>query len=150
LRNRRSWIIAFLFLLSTINYMDRVALSISGKSIAHDFHLTPVQLGYLFSSFLWLYVVCLIPMGGFVALLSDLLDSPADIGVATAALIFGGNVSGILAPIVTGYVIAATGNYNWAFAIAGVLLVVGCASCLFLARGVIGSRRKAAFIVPSI
>jgi MFS family permease len=428
LRNRRSWIIVFLFLLSTINYMDRVALSISGKSIAHDFHLTPVQLGYLFSSFLWLYVVCLIPMGvlvdrlgtrtvnaagmalwslatvltglsvgfgslltsrlamgvgesttypaagrvlrewmparergvatavfnsgayfgpaigsiilsalvafagwraafyvcgavGFVwlafwlaayrtperaawldpserqmilrdrnagatapqhapslgllgllasptlwglmltqgcavytqylfltwlpnylqtqkgitllasgglmalpyigavlltialgfisdialrkqtvqggrrrmmvaatmlgsavilaapeisnvyiilvlimlaltgvstgvalniALLSDLLDSPADIGVATAVLVFGGNVFGILAPIVTGYVIVATGNYNWAFAIAGVLLVVGCASCLFLARGVIGPRRKSAFIVPSI
>ena len=73
-----------------------------------------------------------------IALLSDLLDSAADMGRATAVLIFGGNVFGILAPIVTGYVIAATHDYEMAFAIAGALLVVGCASCLLFARGTTG------------
>ena len=62
----RRTIYVFLFFLSTINYIDRVALSVSAPSIVKDFGLTPVELGYLFSSFLWLYVVCLIPMGMLV------------------------------------------------------------------------------------
>jgi len=49
--------------LVTINYMDRVALSVAAKSVATEFHLSPVQLGYLFSSFLWTYVICLLPVG---------------------------------------------------------------------------------------
>ena len=63
MHNRRVWILVFLFLLSSINYIDRVALSLAGKSIATEFNLSSVELGYLFSSFLWLYVICLIPMG---------------------------------------------------------------------------------------
>ena len=64
MHNRRVWILVFLFLLSSINYIDRVALSLAGKSIATEFvNLSSVELGYLFSSFLWLYVICVIPMG---------------------------------------------------------------------------------------
>ena len=72
------------------------------------------------------------------ALLNDLLKSAADIGTATGMLVFGGNVFGLLAPIITGYVIAATGQYDLAFVIAGCLLVVGMLSSLLLARGSIG------------
>jgi len=72
------------------------------------------------------------------ALLNDLLASPADIGAATGMQVFGGNVFGLLAPIVTGYVISSTGNYDLAFVIAGCLLVVGMASSLLLTRGTIG------------
>jgi len=72
------------------------------------------------------------------ALLNDLLASPADIGSATAMQVFGGNVFGLLAPIVTGYVISSTGNYDLAFVIAGCLLVIGMTSSLFLTRGTIG------------
>jgi MFS family permease len=60
---RRGWIYALLLALVTINYMDRVALSVAAKSIAGEFHLSPVQMGYLFSSFLWTYVICLLPVG---------------------------------------------------------------------------------------
>lgn len=60
---RRYWIYLFLFLLTVVNYVDRVALSISSTQIAKEFGLTPVSLGYLFSSFLWLYFIALIPMG---------------------------------------------------------------------------------------
>lgn len=73
------------------------------------------------------------------ALLNDLLMSPADIGSATGMQVFGGNVFGLLAPIVTGYVISSTGNYDLAFVIAGCLLVIGVASSLFLTRGAIGA-----------
>jgi len=69
-----------------------------------------------------------------IALVSDLLRSPQDAGKATGILIVGGNVFGIAAPIVTGYVIAATGSYNGAFVIAGLLLLVGVAVSLTMTR----------------
>lgn len=40
----------------------------------------------------------------------------------------------MLAPIVTGYVITVTGSYNWAFAIAGALLVTGALVILSMTR----------------
>jgi MFS family permease len=61
--NRRWWVALLLFLLTAINYIDRVALSLAAKPVATEFGLTPVQLGYVFSSFLWTYTFALIPMG---------------------------------------------------------------------------------------
>jgi MFS family permease len=60
---RRGWIALFLFCLSMINYMDRIALSIAARPIAGEFRLTPVGMGYLFSSFIWSYALFLLPMG---------------------------------------------------------------------------------------
>ncbi|RQR31435.1 MFS transporter [Burkholderia sp. Bp9143] len=60
---RRGWIAVFLFSLSMINYMDRIALSIAAKPIASEFKLTAVGMGYLFSSFIWSYALFLLPMG---------------------------------------------------------------------------------------
>ncbi|RQR27767.1 MFS transporter [Burkholderia sp. Bp9143] len=63
---RRGWIAVFLFSLSMINYMDRIALSIAAKPIEHEFHLSAVGMGYLFSSFIWSYALFLLPMGFLV------------------------------------------------------------------------------------
>jgi MFS family permease len=63
MRYRRGWVYLLLVTLVTINYMDRSALSIVAKNISGEFSLSPVQLGYLFSSFLWSYVICLLPVG---------------------------------------------------------------------------------------
>ncbi|HIE1650184.1 TPA: MFS transporter [Burkholderia cenocepacia] len=60
---RRGWIAVFLFSLSMINYMDRIALSIAARPIASEFKLTAVGMGYLFSSFIWSYALFLLPMG---------------------------------------------------------------------------------------
>ncbi|MFP3606707.1 MFS transporter [Paraburkholderia sp. SIMBA_053] len=60
---RRGWIALFLFSLSMINYMDRIALSIAAKPIANEFKLTSIGMGYLFSSFIWSYALFLLPMG---------------------------------------------------------------------------------------
>ncbi|WP_322093608.1 MFS transporter [Paraburkholderia bannensis] len=60
---RRGWIAVFLFSLSMINYMDRIALSIAAKPIEHEFKLSAVGMGYLFSSFIWSYALFLLPMG---------------------------------------------------------------------------------------
>src|SRR3954463_11119000 len=63
MNNRRLWVCVLLFTLTTINYTDRVALSVAAKPISIEFGLTPVEMGYLLSSFLWMYVVCLVPVG---------------------------------------------------------------------------------------
>ena len=60
---RRAWVCGFLFTLTFINYTDRVALSVAAKPISTEFGLSPVEMGYLLSSFLWTYVLCLLPVG---------------------------------------------------------------------------------------
>jgi MFS family permease len=60
---RRVLIYALLFLMSAINYGDRTALSIGAPAIAREFGLTPVQVGYLLSSFLWTYFLLNLPAG---------------------------------------------------------------------------------------
>jgi ACS family glucarate transporter-like MFS transporter len=60
---RRAWVALLIFTAVIINYMDRIALSVASKSIVTEFGFSPVQMGYLFSAFLWTYVVCLVPIG---------------------------------------------------------------------------------------
>ena len=38
-----------------VNYIDRINLSVAAPQIQAEFGLTSVQLGWLFSSFFWLY-----------------------------------------------------------------------------------------------
>ncbi len=52
-----------LFFLITINYADRIVLSIGARPSADEFHISAIGMGYLLSCFLWTYVVCLIPWG---------------------------------------------------------------------------------------
>ncbi len=63
---RRAWVALLIFLAVIINYMDRIALSVAARPIVAEFGFSPVQMGYLFSGFLWTYVVCLIPLGMLV------------------------------------------------------------------------------------
>jgi MFS family permease len=71
-------------------------------------------------------------------LTSDLLRSPADAGRAFAFLVLGGNVFGLLAPIVTGYLVEASGSFSSAFIAGGVLALTGAVVTLMLSRGTIG------------
>ena len=73
------------------------------------------------------------------ALLNDLLPDSRSVGLAMAFLVMGGNVFGLMAPIVTGYVINFTGSYDMAFVIAGILLLIGAASVMTLTRRPIGT-----------
>ena len=72
------------------------------------------------------------------ALVGDLLRSSADAGRAFAFLVLGGNTFGLLAPIVTGYLVEATGSFNSAFILAGALALIGAVVTLALARTPIG------------
>jgi MFS family permease len=66
MQKKRFWIALMLFSLAMINYIDRVTLSFAAAPIAKEFDLSPVALGYLFSSFLWTYTLFLIPAGMLV------------------------------------------------------------------------------------
>jgi ACS family glucarate transporter-like MFS transporter len=82
------------------------------------------------------------------SLLNDLLVDPRNIGKAMAFVVIGGNVFGLMAPIVTGYVIQITGSYNWAFLIAGLLLVSGATIVLTMTRRPIAPKSAGAAGVP--
>jgi len=64
--HRRYLVFFLLFLFNVICYLDRINMSVAGRSIAGEFGLSPVALGYLFSSFLWAYVLMMLPGGRLV------------------------------------------------------------------------------------
>jgi len=97
---RRVWISVFLFTLAMINYVDRVALSVAAKPIAAEFGLSPVEMGYLLSSFLWTYLLALIPMGILVDRYGSKTLNAAGIAVWSAATMLtgaAGNFASIVA-----------------------------------------------------
>ncbi|KAF1029740.1 MAG: putative glucarate transporter [Burkholderia plantarii] len=59
----RYWILLMLFVVTTLNYADRATLSITGTSIRNEFGIDAVQMGYIFSSFSWAYVLAQLPSG---------------------------------------------------------------------------------------
>jgi MFS family permease len=63
---RRYWVFFLLFLFNVVAYVDRVNMSVAGKPIAEAFGLSPIALGYLFSSFFWAYVLMMLPGGRLI------------------------------------------------------------------------------------
>lgn len=90
---RRGWIVVFLFTLSMINYMDRIALSIAAKPIAAEFKLGAVGMGYLFSSFIWSYALFLLPMGVLIDRFGSKRLAGVGIFVWSAATVLTGAVT---------------------------------------------------------
>jgi dipeptide/tripeptide permease len=75
--------------------------------------------------------------------LHDLLPNSRDVAGTMALVVVGGNIFGTIAPIATGYVIGATGSYDWAFGIAGILLLVGATVVVAMARSPMTINRDA-------
>ena len=59
----RWWLIFWLFVLSAVAYLDRVNISIAGSLLASDYHLSKIQLGWIFSAFLAGYALFQTPGG---------------------------------------------------------------------------------------
>jgi MFS family permease len=57
---------ALLFTGVLFNYFDRVNLSVAVQPLAHELHLSPVELGILLSAFGWSYLVLQIPVGALL------------------------------------------------------------------------------------
>jgi ACS family glucarate transporter-like MFS transporter len=90
MRGGRSVLYLFIFFLTMINYADRVALSIGSKAISDEFHLTPIQMGYLLSSFSWTYVMFLIPWGTAVDRVGPRIVTMIGMGLWSAATVITG------------------------------------------------------------
>jgi len=54
------------------------------------------------------------------------------VGTVGGIVNFSNQISGIAAPIITGYVVTATHSYTWVFGIAAIYLLIGIASYIFL------------------
>ncbi|HYK87251.1 MAG TPA: MFS transporter [Acidobacteriota bacterium] len=64
LRGQWRWIlIGWMFAISAISYLDRVNISIAGRSIQQEFHLDNIQLGWIFSAFVLGYALFQAPGG---------------------------------------------------------------------------------------
>lgn len=58
------WLLIFLlFVISAVAYLDRVNISIAGQAIAKEFHLSNIQLGWVFSAFVLGYALLQAPAG---------------------------------------------------------------------------------------
>jgi MFS family permease len=68
------------------------------------------------------------------ALTNDLVQDSRIAGTALGILQFGGNIFGLAAPIITGYIVKATGGFNGAFIPAGVLSLLGGLLVLTMTR----------------
>ena len=68
------------------------------------------------------------------ALTSDLIEDPKTTGTVFGIVVLGGNLFGLLAPIVTGYIVRATGSFNSAFAISGALSLMGASIAFMFTR----------------
>jgi MFS transporter, ACS family, glucarate transporter len=53
----RWFLVCWLFILSAVSYLDRVNISVAGRSIAEEYGLSNVQLGYVFSAMLTGYAL---------------------------------------------------------------------------------------------
>jgi MFS family permease len=73
-------------------------------------------------------------------LTNDLIEDPRTTGTVFGIVVLGGNLFGLLAPIVTGYIVKATGSFDSAFAISGALSFMGATTVfLFTRRPITGS-----------
>ncbi len=86
------------------------------------------------SALLWISV----SIGGLSAAspigwsIPSLIAPRGSVGTVAGIVNFSGQISGIAAPIVTGYVVAATHAYAWAFVISAIYLGIGISSYIFL------------------
>ena len=86
----------------------------------------------------WAIVWISIALGGLAAAapvgwsLPSLIAPRGGVGTVGGLMNFGNNLMGAAAPIATGFIVGATGSFGNAFLLAGVILVVGILSFVFL------------------
>jgi len=83
------------------------------------------NLGAVLTLFAWTLTMANTAVTLNIALTSDLIVDEASGGLAFGLLILGGNSFGLLAPIVTGFLVELTGSFTVPFLLAVVLLVIG-------------------------
>ncbi|MCU1258591.1 MAG: transporter, family, glucarate transporter [Bryobacterales bacterium] len=114
---RRNQVVLFLILSSVIvfiNYAHSQWAILAVISIALSFNTTTVTFMY--------------------SLTNDLVEDPQMAGAAFGVLLVGGNLFGMAAPVVTGYLVKSTGNFTSAFGLSGLIALAGAAMAFWLTR----------------
>jgi MFS transporter, ACS family, glucarate transporter len=97
----RWFLIFWLFILSAVSFLDRVNISVAASAIASEYGLSDVQLGWVFSAFLWGYALFQ-TFGGWLA------DRLGPRRVLTAGVVWWGIFTALTAavsPALTGAVL---------------------------------------------
>lgn len=93
--NVRWYLIFWLFVLSAVSFLDRVNISVAGSSIAAEYHLSHIQLGWVFSAFLLGYALFQTPGG-------SLADRLGPRRVLTAGVVWWGIFTALTAAVSPG------------------------------------------------
>jgi len=91
----RWYLIFSLFVLSAVSFLDRVNISVAGSSIAAEYHLSHIQLGWVFSAFLLGYALFQTPGGSLADRLGPRL-------VLTAGVVWWGIFTALTAAVSPG------------------------------------------------
>jgi ACS family glucarate transporter-like MFS transporter len=94
LKSKRFYVVLLLFTAQIINYIDRVNLSVAAPLISKEFGWDPATMGLIFSSFLWTYVICLVPAGWLTDMLGARKLNAWAISIWSAAAMLTGGVMG--------------------------------------------------------
>jgi len=78
--------------------------------------------------------------------LPSLIAGRKDVGKVGGIMNFSNQVSGICAPIITGYLVQALHSYAWVFGVSAIYLVVGIAGYVFLLGRIERPRRREALL----
>ena len=118
---RGRWTLIGLLTTATfINYLDRGSLAVALPVMSRELGLGPAEQGIALSAFFWTYTAMQIPMGRLVDRFS--IKRLYTVCFALWSLAAAG---GVLAPAITGIVVARTGSYVPAFLTVSAILVVG-------------------------
>jgi MFS transporter, ACS family, glucarate transporter len=122
------WLLIFwLFVLSAVAYLDRVNISIAGSLLANEFHLSKIQLGWIFSSFLAGYALFQTPGGR----LADKLGARR---ILALAVLWWGIFSALTVVVPSGFQSALLSFMSLRFALGAGEAVMYPASNQFVAR----------------
>lgn len=83
------------FLMYVISYGDRAALSIALPTLGKEFTLTPVQMGWVSSSFLWSYFLLNLPSTIVLDMVGARLIGSVAVGLWSFAMLLGGMAQNI-------------------------------------------------------
>ena len=133
--SRIRWLLIFwLFVLSAVAYLDRVNISIAGTLLASEFHLSKIQLGWIFSAFLAGYALFQTPGGR----LADKLGARR---VLALAVLWWGIFSALTVVVPGGFRFALFAFMTLRFTLGAGEAVMYPASNQFVARWIPSSER---------
>ena len=107
-------IIAWIFVISAVAYLDRVNISIAGRQIAGEFHLDNIRLGWVFSAFVFGYALAQTPAGRLADWWGPRWAITAGViwwGIFTIAItVLSPNIAGSLVFLLTGRFLLGVGE----------------------------------------